>query len=391
MSESAVERRLVVFSDDWGRHPSSAQHLVRALLERDDGCRSYHVDWVNTVGTRRPSLNLADCKRGIEKLTAWIGGRGKEEPPSEERGGPAPNVHSPIHWPGFGSRFERGLNRCLLLRALREVLPGGSPPDAVITTASITADLAEALPELEWVYYCVDDLSEWPGLDGESLRVMERDMLPRMKRVIAVSEHLRERLAGMGTGAEILTHGIELEHWEGIERKALPAPDDRPVAIFWGNVDRRLDPPVCLALAAECRLRLVGPRSEVDPRLAEAPGIEWVGAVPYEELPAIAATADVLVMPYADLPVTRAMQPLKLKEYLATLLPVVATPLPATGEWADALDLESDAARFVERVRARAVAPLPEEQARARAPLSEESWSEKARQFEEMIFGGRAS
>ena len=31
--------RLVVFSDDWGRHPSSAQHLIRQLLPR------YQVDW----------------------------------------------------------------------------------------------------------------------------------------------------------------------------------------------------------------------------------------------------------------------------------------------------------------------------------------------------------
>ncbi len=46
-----------------------------------------------------------------------------------------------------------------------------------------------------------------------------------------------------------------------------------------------------------------------------------------EELPALAQQASVLIMPYADLPVTRVMQPLKLKEYLATGRPVVAAPL----------------------------------------------------------------
>jgi hypothetical protein len=35
-------------------------------------------------------------------------------------------------------------------------------------------------------------------------------------------------------------------------------------------------------------------------------------------------------MPYADLAATRAMQPLKLKEYLATGRPVVVRDLPAT-------------------------------------------------------------
>ena len=37
---------LLVFSDDWGRHPSSCQHLVRNLLDR------YPVVSVNTIGTR---------------------------------------------------------------------------------------------------------------------------------------------------------------------------------------------------------------------------------------------------------------------------------------------------------------------------------------------------
>ena len=54
--------RLVVFSDDWGRHPSSAQHLIRQLLPR------YQVDWVNTVGTHRPRLSLGDFRRAVEKL-----------------------------------------------------------------------------------------------------------------------------------------------------------------------------------------------------------------------------------------------------------------------------------------------------------------------------------
>ena len=52
----------------------------------------------------------------------------------------------------------------------------------------------------------------------------------------------------------------------------------------------------------------------------------------------LAREAAVLIMPYADLPVTRAMQPLKLKEYLATEKPVVALDLPSVKPWSDCLD-----------------------------------------------------
>lgn len=57
-------RRSVIFGDDWGRHPFTIQHLVRALLGQ------YDVDWVNTVGTRRPRASLADVKRAAEKIAS---------------------------------------------------------------------------------------------------------------------------------------------------------------------------------------------------------------------------------------------------------------------------------------------------------------------------------
>ena len=40
-----AETSFLVFADDWGRHPSSCQHLIRQLLAR------YPVLWVNTIGT----------------------------------------------------------------------------------------------------------------------------------------------------------------------------------------------------------------------------------------------------------------------------------------------------------------------------------------------------
>ena len=69
------------------------------------------------------------------------------------------------------------LNRVLLRRALAGVLDGNPKPAAVITTVPITADLAASFPGVRWVYYCVDDFAEWPGLDGDTLRRMELDLL----------------------------------------------------------------------------------------------------------------------------------------------------------------------------------------------------------------------
>jgi hypothetical protein len=90
-------------------------------------------------------------------------------------------------------------------------------------------------------------------------------------------------------------------------------------------------------------------------------------------------------MPYHDIPATRAMQPLKLKEYLATGKPVVVRSLPATAEWADALDLASTAEEFVTLVQRRAREGLLASQRQARERLQSESWAAKARQLQDWM------
>jgi hypothetical protein len=91
-------------------------------------------------------------------------------------------------------------------------------------------------------------------------------------------------------------------------------------------------------------------------------------------------------MPYADLPVTRAMQPLKLKEYLATGRPVVSSNLPGLSGWHDALDVARDAAHFAELVSMRVGNPTPATQLRSRERLEAETWRAKSQVLAHVLF-----
>src|SRR5207249_3276444 len=154
----------------------------------------------------------------------------------------------------------------------------------------------------------------------------------------------------------------------------------RPLIVFWGVIDRRTDLAFVRKLGeslTEGTILLVGPQDDPDPELFRIPRVRALPPVPYDDLPALAARAAVFVMPYADLPVTRAMQPLKLKEYLATDKPVVVRDLPANREWADCLDLAADAETFSKTVLRRLETGLPADQRLARARLAGESWAAK--------------
>ncbi|GAB5439971.1 MAG: glycosyltransferase family 1 protein [Fuerstiella sp.] len=383
---------LVVFSDDWGRHPSSCQHLIRQLLPK------YDVLWINTIGTRAPRLDLMTLRRVSEKLRQWVAARGADRADtSESNDAPQSSTNltvvNPRMWPWFTKTIDRRFNAWLLQRQLAPLIRQLPQPVQAITTLPITADLPGLLPVQSWLYYCVDDFSQWPGLDGNTLRVMDRDMIRKADHTVAVSQHLQEMICDCGSGSELLTHGVDLDHWQSarvssdevvrpIVFESIPADQSR--IVFWGVVDRRLDAELLMRLSQrlDAAIVLVGPQQDPDPQVLSLPNVHAIGPLPFAELPSVAASADVLIMPYADLPVTRAMQPLKMKEYLATGRPVVVSQLPAVRDWADCLDVANSADHFCELVSQRLQSGVPDHQRTARKRLQHESWGAKAVELE---------
>jgi glycosyltransferase involved in cell wall biosynthesis len=378
--ESARAGTLLVFADDWGRHPSSCQHLIAKLLP------SYPVCWVNTIGMRTPRLNRITIKRALEKFRPWMKAnhRSAELPDNLQ-------VVDPKMWPWFSRSHDRWLNRSMLLRGLKPVLKDLARPVVGVSTLPIVADLMGPLHLDRWVYYCVDDFSQWPGLDHRAMATMEDVLIERADRWIAASPALQAHLAAHGKESELLTHGVELEHWQvspegSSESESSPwAHLPKPLVVFWGLIDKRMDTRFVHQLADSMRegtILLVGPMEHPDPELLDAPHVVRIPSVDYDQLPQLAADASVLVMPYADLPVTRAMQPLKLKEYLATGKPVVSRALPAIEPWADCLDAVASAEEFVVAVKLRIEGGIDPAQQTARMRLESEGWSAKAEQFE---------
>jgi len=384
MDQAEPRTELVIFADDWGRHPSSCQHLIERLAGR------YDVLWVNTIGTRPPRISLEDMGKAFGRLRQWV------STSSSEATKPV-TVISPRMWPGFRRRWQRRLNARQIGRAVEHALGPRQPGQrrVAVTTLPIMADVVGRIDVDRWVYYCVDDFSVWPGLDGHVMQQMERQLVERVDAHVAVSTTLVEHLARLHAQPTLLTHGIEPEHWSAQTTKPLPDWWPRragPVLLFWGLIDQRMNVDWCRAVAAgdfamgPATVVLVGPRQSPDTAIDTIPNVITPGPVDYDQLPSLAASADVLVMPYRDLPVSRAMQPLKFKEYLATGKSVVATRLPATEPWGDAADLVDSTSGFVEAVRRRLDGPTPE-QVRARERLSEETWENKANRFDEVLRG----
>ena len=366
MRPSLAHPELIVFSDDWGRHPSSSQHLASRWLS------TWDVQWVNTVGMRRVHLSLGDLQRIASVMGQWLR-------PSREEQAPV-SILRPRMYPGFRSRWQRRFNARQILGAIP---PRRSTQRVAVTTLPITADLVGRLDVDRWVYYCVDDFSVWPGVDHAVMDTMERQLVARVDAVVCASQTLVQRMASMGADdVTCLTHGIDLEHWTNVNPSKST---DAQGGLFWGLIDERMDWTWCQALARQMPITLVGPR-----KVSVPTNITWQDAVAYDALPLLAQEASVLVMPYVEAPVTLAMQPLKLLEYLATNKPVVVRDLPATQPWADCCDVVDTPDAFVKACVERAQTGLPADQQAARKRrLPGETWSEKAKAFEAILQGNR--
>ena len=211
----------------------------------------------------------------------------------------------------------------------------GLTAPVVITSHPVVAGLADFAWAAQTVFFVTDDWLAyepcrrwWPAYE-ESFRWVRA----RRRPVCAVSEAALCRIGPTGPTA-IVPNGVEPSEWlDAAARPTNTGGARRPVALYVGGLDTRLDIDA-LSTAAhalpEVHFRLVGPM--LDPNhlapLRALANVELAPAMPRAQLIALMRTADVGLIPHRELALTRAMSPLKLYEYLAAGLPVVATDLP---------------------------------------------------------------
>jgi starch synthase len=177
----------------------------------------------------------------------------------------------------------------------------------------------------------VDEARRYRGLeDGEAAARLEQTVLRGADLVLAVSRPLA--LHAMGRGAprvEVFPNAVAVERYPRRSGRIRA----KPVAVFTGRVR-----PWHGMEAVAAAWRLLGEAAPAlvvagDPGEArcvlEDVGAALLGPIPHRQVPAVLAEADIGLAPYArDAP--DYFSPLKLFEYMAAGLAVVAGELPAT-------------------------------------------------------------
>jgi GT2 family glycosyltransferase/glycosyltransferase involved in cell wall biosynthesis len=211
--------------------------------------------------------------------------------------------------------------------------------------------VATRLPANLVVYDCMDyhaGFSTNTGrmLDEEAALLRDCDLL------VTTSARLADIMQQKAPGKRhaLVRNAAEVAHFAAAPDKLALQRDERPVIGYFGAISEWFDMPLVTAAARahpEWRFVLVGSTFGCDVTQAKRlPNVEFIGEVPYADLPGWVHSFDVCTIPFIINELTSCTNPVKVYEYLSAGKPVVATRMPELEAIADQVYLADGAAQF---------------------------------------------
>jgi glycosyltransferase involved in cell wall biosynthesis len=364
---------ILCFASGYDAPPTSKHHVMHILAEHNT------VLWVNYHASRAPSASASDFAHIARKLRQVFAGLKT----------PRPNLHvlTPMVIPLPASAWARRLNRAMLVhqirKALRKIRTGP------VQLWSFTPDIAYLLGrfgEEKVLYYCVDDHASFTGYDRRQVLRDEEELCRRADLVVTTSMALQEAKKAWNPNTILVTHGVDYEHFSRAVTEDLPCPPDiadipHPRLGFFGLIRDWVD----LDLLAEVARKrpdwhfvLIGDAdSNVNlGKYSALANMHFLGRRPYKDLPAYCRQFDVGLIPFKVNDLTHAVNPIKLKEYLAAGLPVVSTPMPEVRLYERMVRMADTADTFVNATDSCLDEDQSRRQLRADA-MAHETWPQK--------------
>ncbi len=331
------DRTIIVFGDDWGRYPTTLQHVMRELIKYNK------LVWIGSLGLRKPKFNIADIKRIFEKLKNMFV---KKE--NKDKDDNITIIH-PFIIPFHNIGLARLLNKRTLINKINKVVSSyGNNKPLLITSQPIVGDIVKELDLSSAHYFCLDDYSQFEGA-LKIITELEKDLLNVVDTSFSVSDTLVKTRIPKNGETYFLPQGVNVNHFLFNEKEL----NKTPVIGFFGLLSEWVD----LNLIVECakaypnyKFLIIG-RYSVDISILNGiPNLEFVGEVAYNQLPKVASVFDVGIIPFVINDLTIACNPLKLLEYFSMGIPVVSTNLPEVSKFGDTVFVAKSREEFIELI-----------------------------------------
>jgi glycosyltransferase involved in cell wall biosynthesis len=221
---------------------------------------------------------------------------------------------------------------------------------------------------------------------------LERRLLERVDVLVATAKSLTRSKYPASGRAHHLPQGVNYEHFatprpEPEDMKAIPRPRIGYAGRVGGCCDLGLVSRVADAYPS-ASIVLVGKVTAdqtTEATLRARRNVHLLGLRPYIDLPAYVQAFDVGIIPYVLSDWTRAVDPLKLLEYLAAGLPVVASAIPEIEKYANTVAMAPNDDAFVRAIGEALRGDRDAARVRGQATARENTWQQRAQVLLDII------
>jgi uncharacterized SAM-binding protein YcdF (DUF218 family)/glycosyltransferase involved in cell wall biosynthesis len=378
-----------ISSVDWDFHWQIHHEIMSTLAAHGN-----RVLFIENTGVRTPGVS--DITRVGHRIRNWWRGTKGFRLERENL-----FVYSPLLLPFPYSRIARWVNRHMLFRPLRRwmaVMEFRRPIVWTFLPTPIARDLIRELDAGLTIYYCADDFAA-SSHAARRIRRSETQVLAEADLVFVTSQKLFDRARQQTTRVHRFPAGVNYEQFAAVGAAADAVPPDlkalrRPIAGYVGALHVWLDQELVADLARrmpDVTFALVGPTHSDTSRLTACANVHLLGARPHDQIPAYIKGFDVGLVPYRNSESPASVYPVKLNEYLAMGVPVLATDLPEirlfNADHGSVLTVARDADQFERALRAMLTPAARDDAERRRLVAQSNSWTHRLEAMSALIAG----
>lgn len=296
-------------------------------------------------------------------------------------------VYSPFSLPVQHISLMKPINEMLLRIQVKRVKNKIWIESPVVWVACPSAcDLAIKMKKKKLVYQRTDRFEDFPDVDVELVKSFDRKLKSNADLTIFVNSKLYQEEAGQCKKAIYLDHGVDFEMFsspitdqgEFSDLKSIPSPrigfigsidDCNPDTDFLGAV---------ADLLPDISFVIIGREQKDCSALKARKNVWMLGQKQYESVPEYGKRFDVLLLPLKQSRWAQAVNPLKLKEYLAMGKPIISTPFPELNKYSDVVYQAETPDVFARYINTALTENSEELIEKRKAKVRNSSWDSKA-------------
>lgn len=315
---------------DWRFRIQRPQHLARGFCKR-----GYRVFYISTafVNANRPGFEVESMETGGCLLNVRLHVRRRPAivmaPPDDKE-----------------LRFlQEGLDTFLAWTQTQEALS--------ILQHPYWIDVARRPRANRIIYDCLDHHAGFSHT-GVAISTAEQTLLRNADWIVTSSQSLWDVAASQNRNVALIRNAVDYAFFATQPSECFKDEKHRRVIGYYGGIAEWMDLDLLQLIASrfeDCLVLLVGAdECGARLRLSAHDNVRLIGEVKYELLPYFLHGMDVCLLPFKKTPLTLAVNPVKVYEYLAAGKPVVSVDLPEISQFGAQVAVAGTHDEFLERI-----------------------------------------